>query len=53
MALAAGLLNESQRLNPLYGNTTTKNLFFNALRKNPALGFATIVGNKYRCKIWR
>ena len=50
MALAAGLLNDSQRLNPLYGNTTTKNLFFNALRKNPALGFATIVGTNVAAK---
>ena len=50
MALAAGLLNDSSRLNPVYGNTTAKNLFFNALRKNPALGFATIVGTNVAAK---
>ena len=50
MALAAGLLNDSGRLNPVYGNTTAKNLFFNALRKNPALGFATIVGTNVAAK---
>ena len=50
LALAAGLLNESGKLNPTYGNTTMKNLFFNALRKNPALGFATIVGTNTAVK---
>lgn len=50
LALAAGLLNESGKLHPMYGNTTMKNLFFNALRKNPALGFATIVGTNTAVK---
>jgi len=50
MALAAGLLNDSARLNPVYGNTTAKNLFFNSLRNNPALGFATIVGTNTAVK---
>ncbi len=50
LALAAGLLNDAGKLNPVWGNTTMKNLFFDALRKNPALGFATIVGTNTAVK---
>lgn len=35
LALAAGLLNDAGKLNPVWGNTTMKNLFFDALRKTP------------------
>ena len=50
LALAAGLVNDSGYINPKYGNTTMKNLIFNAMRKNPALGFASIVGTNTAVK---